>query len=320
MIAELVNVIRSDKPALSEEDQILRYYRGVTPKKLLPLRPYNGDTLTSVCQGLGDTVMLTDVVAAGAKQGKPRSVFSPSQHFLQLMSFNQYYKDNKEKGYCLNAPDLVRLYDSGNGHYLQRLRRVMELEVEDKPHGFIHWHGMRNRQKVIMHFDPGVHANWQRKAIHKQARMIYPETRKALEAFIASKPGWEFIEVGNKPLLLKGSKHAATANTVSLVNTIATGEWFIGIMSGPMHVATALGLRCVVIINFPKPEKIFLPTLVTTGQVEEEWFYGQNVHLHQDGEGPLVKRCTSDNLKRAMDGGLYPYWSDKYLSLIHEQL
>jgi len=101
---------------------------------------------------------------------------------------------------------------------------------------------------------------------------------------------------------------------------MATGEWFLGIISGPMHVATALGLRGIVIINFPKPQKIFLPTVVSCGQIEEEWFPPQHVFLHQDGEGPLVKRSTFDNIKRAFNGEIYPFWNDKYLGLIHEKI
>jgi len=87
-----------------------------------------------------------------------------------------------------------------------------------------------------------------------------------------------------------------------------------------MHVAAALGIKSVVVINFPEPEKIYLPTLVSTGQVEEEWFYPQNVHLHQDGEGEQVKQATLQNFKRAFNGEIYPFWSDKYLPLIHEKL
>jgi hypothetical protein len=320
MIAELVNIIRGERPAVSEEDQILKYYRAATPKPLKVLRELKGDILSTVTQGLGDTMMLTDLPVASAKQGYTYQVFSPSRHFLPLMSFNSCYKEVEDKAYMLNAPDLIRQYDCGNGHYLQRIRRAYGLQVDDKPHGFLKWSGQRNRQKVILHFDPGAHARWQRKKIHPRARMIYPKTRKAIEEFVAGLNGWQFVEVGDNPLQIAGTKHIRTETTAALVNLIAGAEWFIGIMSGPMHVATALGLKCVVIVNFPDATKIFLPTLKATGQVESEWFYSQHVHLHQDGEGPLVKQATTDNLKRAFNGELYPFWNDKYGALIHEKL
>lgn len=321
MIDKVLNIIRGTSPALAVEDQIMAHYRSATALRLKPLRPVVAtDILSTTCQGLGDTMMLTDLPAASAKQYKQWQSFSSSRHFLPLMSFNPSYQEIKDKAYLINAPDLVHQYDCGNGHYLQRIRRAFGLQVDDKPHGFLRWHGQRNRETVILHFDPGVHAKWQRKAIHKRARMIYEETREAIKAFVASRPTWTFIEVGESPLQIEGTEYRKTNTTVDLVNLIATGEWFIGIMSGPMHVATALGLKCVVIVNFPKAEKVFLPTLRVTGQVEEEWMYPQNVHLHQDGDGPLVRRATLNNFNRAFDGDIYPFWSDKYLPLVHEKL
>lgn len=303
------------------EDLILAHYRSVSAKPLKPLREPNTDVLTTMSQGLGDTMMLTDLPNASVKQGGGRcDVFSPSKHFLPLMRFNPSYREVDDKAYLVNAPDLVRQYDCGNGHYLQRLRRAYGLRVDDLPKGYIKWHGQRSKHRVVLHFDPGIHAGWQRKHVHDRARQLYPETRKALEDFIASRKDLEFVEIGNNPARLKGTQFRATGDTVSLVNFIGTATWFLGIISGPMHVATAMDLKCVVIINFPDPSKIFLPTLVTTGQVEEEWFYPQNVHLHQEGEGAQVNRATLENFKRAFNGEIYPFWSDKYLSLIHQKI
>lgn len=302
------------------EDQIIAYHRSVVAKPLKTLRPWNGECLSTVTQGLGDTMMLTDLPAAAAAQGKFAQSYSPSRHFRPLMSFNPAYRDVDDKAYLINAPDLIRKYNCGNGHYLQRIRRAFGLRVNDKPHGYLKWKGIRGEKRVILHFDAGVHANWQRQNVHPRARMLYPETRIALEQFIASKPDYEFCEIGEHPINIKGTHRLTTSTTVDLVNAIAKCGWFIGIISGPMHVATALQLKCVVILNFPEPNKIFLPTLRVSGQVEEEWLYSQNVHLHQEGDGPLVKKATLDNFKRAFNGEIYPFFSDKYLSLIHEQL
>jgi hypothetical protein len=87
-----------------------------------------------------------------------------------------------------------------------------------------------------------------------------------------------------------------------------------------MHLAAALGLKIVGIINFPDPARIFLPVLKDINLVESSWLYPQSVLLHQDGEGELVARFSLLNLERAIAGELYPYWSDRYLPLIHERL
>src|SRR5437870_1947188 len=89
-------------------------------------------------------------------------------------------------------------------------------------------------------------------------------------------------------------------------------------MSGPMHIAAALNLKLVVIVNFPPAHKICLPTLVDIDQIEAEWFYPQSVILHQDTDSKFVKLVSAENLKRAIDGELYPYWSSRYLDLIYE--
>ena len=101
---------------------------------------------------------------------------------------------------------------------------------------------------------------------------------------------------------------------------MASCEYFIGIISGPLHLAIALGLKVVNIINFPDPTRIYLPVLKDIPQVESEWFYPQSVLLHEDGEGEMVVRFGLANLERAINGELYPYWSDRYLELINERL
>jgi hypothetical protein len=42
--------------------------------------------------------------------------------------------------------------------------------------------------------------------------------------------------------------------------------------------------------------------------------------VHQDGDGIFVKQVSAENLQRALDGDLYPYWSNRYLPLIVEQV
>lgn len=304
------------------EDAILSHYRGVKAKVLMPLRPMDGLTLSTVTQGLGDTMMLTDFPKACAQQGKKFSSFSLSPHFRELMKFNPYWKDsNPDKAYMVNAPDLVRQYNCGNGHYIQRIRRAFGLKVDDIPKGSITWKGRRFPNRVILHFDAGRHALWQRKEIHPKARMLYPENKAILEAFIAAHPELEFVQVGQNQLTIKGVQNAATPTTEALINMVASGSWFIGIISGVMHVAVALDLRCIVVINFPSAKKIYLPTLVVDGAIESEWMYPQCCHLHQDDEGELVKRYSLDNLNRALNGELYPFWDcAKYAALIHEKI
>jgi len=277
--------------------------------------------LSTVCMGLGDTVMMTDLPKAEVEQGKSIAVFSASPHFRPLMKFNPYWTEKEDKGYMVNAPDLIRQHDCGNGHYLQRIRRAFGLKVEDIPRGFIAQKPEKIPNRVILHFEAGIHARWQRAFIHPQARTLYDESKKELEKFIAQNPHWQFVQVGQNKIPIVGAYDVETNSTEQLVNFIATATRYIGIMSGPMHVATALGLECAVVVNFPEPDKIFLPTLVANNQVEAEWMYPQNVHLHQDQSGGLTEKFNCYNLFRAFNHELYPFGNpQKYSALIHEKL
>ena len=303
------------------EDAIIKYYRNVVPIKRRPMPAKIPRLATVIPTGLGDNMMLTDLVYASWLNRRKIRVCSSSRHLDSLMAFNPYYEAAQNwASQPINLPEAISEYDCGNGHYLQRIRRLFDLPVDDLPKGFLKVTAVKDPALVVLHFDPGVHSEWQRRHIHPRARFIYQQTRAALEQFIKSRRDLKFVEVGENPIKLEGTTWRKTETVNDLVEFMATTEWFLGIISGPMHVAAALGVKSVVIINFPEPEKIYLPTLVTTGQVEEEWFYPQNVHLHQEGEGAQVKQATLDNFKRAFNGEIYPFWSDRYLSLIHEDL
>ena len=178
---------------------------------------------------------------------------------------------------------------------------------------------------------------WQRAHVHPRAREIYPQSFHVLQSFIIQNPGLEFFEIGAAPSGLKGVQAKCRTSLEDTIRLMATCECFIGIDSGPMHLAIALGLKVVTIINFPVPDDICLPVLKpvhrvlyregsderstssSTGEIVD-WLYPQSVLLHQDGEGgPHVKQLTLTNLSRAVSGEVYPYWSNAYLDLIFEK-
>lgn len=307
---------------LGPEADLVRAYWRKQPELKLPAVPcLDGAVLSSLCTGLGDTLMLTDVPRA-SRGTVP--VFSVAGHFRPLMKWNPWWKDSGVAGQLLlvNAPTVVRHYATGNGHYLQRLRRAFRLPVDPVPRGCLAWKGHRWPKRVVMHFEAGPHARWQRQNIKAGARQLSRQSRLEIEKWVAQERGLEFIMVGRPPEggPLKGVRCVKTPTLDDLVNRVGECGWFVGIVSGVMHLATAMQLRCVVLVDFPEAHRIMLPTLKQTGQLEEEWLYPQNCHLHQEGDGPLVKRLSVDNMKRAMDGELYPYWRADYAELVEERL
>lgn len=315
---ELTNKpMKAKQQRAQDRENILNFYRSQElKKKPKPVIP-KGATLTNCAGGFGDTLILTDIYKGSKGES---TAWSYSAHFQPIMSINPFFVERHANPLLISAPELIRMYDCGNGHFVQRIRRAYGYEVDDKPQCQIALPSIQKKERVILHFDAGVHSEWQKKNLHHRARQLYPENKLVVEKFITQHPELEFIEIGQKPLGIKGATYIGGGTTMDTMKTVASGKYFIGIISGPYHVATALGLKVICIINFPKAENIFLPTLKAIDQVEMEWFYPQNVHLHQDGEGKQVKRFSLENLNRALNGEIYPYWSDEFLKLIHEEI
>lgn len=301
-----------------DRDIILEFYRKAKRLRKQPLHDFTGHTLTNSPTGLGDTVLLTSIPWVAHAQGKERFIHHDSPHFKTLMQFNPYYRPLRPEVPQISAVELQFNFDMGAGHFIQRLQRAMGLCPERKPKGYLNIEHRPVKNRFVFHFEPGRHVQWQTQYVHPKARQIYPETQAALQQFVFEHRDFEFFEVGKPTATLEGVE-LLQLPLDKTIEFLATCDYFVGIISGPMHVATALGVRCVVISNFPSAEKIVLPTLVDIDQVESEWFYPQNVLLHQEGEGPQVKRFSGLNLERAIGGEIYPYWSDSYLDLIYEQ-
>ena len=290
--------------------------------------PKKNVVLSNLPQGLGDTLMLTDLPKASSVTKTRWTCFSISPHFRPLMARNPYWREPElcEQMLLVNAAVWVRYADCGNGHYLQRIRRAFRClqtwnghhpPVDfDVPRPCVAWKGERFQNRCILHFDPGEHAQWQRQHVHPHARMLSDQSKLELEAFIREHRDMEFLQVGSPRVPVVGARVMETPTLDNLIDLIGSASWFIGIMSGPLHLATALQLRCIVVCNFP--EKIVMPCLHDTGVEEEFWYYPQNVHLHQERDSVLAPKLNLRSLNMAMEGQVYPFWTDEYCHLIHE--
>jgi hypothetical protein len=299
------------------EDIIIEHYRRLRkhPNPVAQFAPEH--TLTNTAIGLGDTIILTDVLRAS--QGRQR-VWSGSPHWNQYQEFLPYPLQDSHT-VQISACHLIRQFDCGNGHKIQRLRRAFGYPVDDTPASFLLTDIAPHPNRVFIHYEPAARpSSWQRKFVHPRAREVYPSTRFEIQRFIFAHPEYEYISIGYEDPHIQGAVWIKTNSTGELIKLIATGSYYIGITSGPLHVAAALGLKAIVLINFPTPDKVILPCLVPTDVTDEEWLYPQHVHLHQDAGGPLAPKFSYDNLERAFNGEIYPFFSNKHLSLIHEKL
>jgi glycosyltransferase involved in cell wall biosynthesis len=315
-------IIRHD--ARPPEDIIVEHYKNaiVRPRPSGVGKFIDHDLKTSA-KGVGDFVIMTGIPSAAlSRTGRSISIKQdawPCQslsHIVPCLSEPTHEK-------WVDCETIQEQYDCGNGHYIQRIHRGLGLEIDHRPAGRLSWFvSSRKWSKVALHFDtPGPSAQWQEQHIHPAARTMSPQAKAAVVEFINSQTDCEFIEVGTKRCgwLPETCRHLTGCGLDSLVMTLDSCDYFIGIVSGPMHVAAALELKMIILPNFPDASVLILPALKPVSIVDIRWLYPQAVHLHQESGGPLAPLLTADNLKRAMDGEVYPHWNDdKYLHLIDE--
>jgi hypothetical protein len=311
---------------MTPEDSILWFYKNRPRAVRAPVK-INLDVygITNINSGLGDQMTLTDLPKSAKLNNKKICVRSSSKEFFStLVSLNSYFDIDYTKFMYMDVSSLVLWYDCGNGHMIQRLQKVCGLPITPLAKGCLDKVDVSGRKnnRVILHFEPSIPTFWQPQmnVNHPKARKLYSHNKEIIEEFIKERKNLEFIEVGKVKQNFKNANSIDTPKLDDLINLMASATYFLGIMSGPMHIATALGLKCVVVINFPDPNLIYLPTLSAINQPEEEWLYAQNVHIHQDLNGPLVPKISLDVLHKAFNGEIYPFWSEKYLNLIFEKI
>ena len=296
-------------------DILRNHYAEILPK---PRKPVDFDpwqcSLTNGPKGLGDCIILSDLPYASAR---PFGVHSHSKAWPAVEGLLKVgtgpYMDK-----WIRADVEYMSRNLGNGHLFQRLRRLYGLVVPEKPFGKMRRDHPQVPNRVAVHFDAGKHQIWQKQNVHPRAREVYPENLAMIQDYINDHPELEFIEFGSRPSGLTGVKSCAGIELGLQLRVVGTCEWFLGIVSGFMHVAAAYECKSVIVLNFPAARKIMLPTLVDTNLIESEWLYPQNVHLHQDNAGPLVPRFSKDSLHAAFNGEVYPYFKKDWLHLIHE--
>ena len=267
-------------------------------------------TLTNTPTGLGDTVMMTDIERAAFEGGRVATSWLPTPLFREIQNHNPYHV--RKQSHCLLSLSAVQeRFDLGPGHNFQRARRLFGLPVSCIPRGSI----VQSKpvpvpvaKKVTIHIEPGPHAEFQ-KRYHKRPRVVYEQNIEVLKKFIRSQTGVDFVEIGTSTLSDCARRFSGSVS--ELIAEMSTASMHIGIISGPYHLATALGIPTVCIINFPSPWELMLPVVRNVDVVEAEWLYPQSQILHQDHDSAHWPIFNLLNLEKAYNFELFPYYGDK---------
>lgn len=299
--------------------KIVDFYSTKKSVNKLPLQQVY-DHITNLNNGLGDTISITNLPYAAYQEGKIIHVHSNSPYFKTLIDKNRYYELCNDGKTFTRAEILQGNYDCGNGHFFQRLERACGLKPSLLPSGYIippNINEIKFQNRIVLHLSVGAHAINQTH-IHPRARQLYPEHKETLQRFINNNPYYKFVEIGTQFSGLEGVENNCGRLLSESIQTIYNADFFIGLHSGPMHVAAALGTKSIIIINFPSAKELYLPALKDLPIPDLDWLYPQNAHLHEDEDGELVRLFTYENLEKAIKGRIYPYWDNRYLELINE--
>lgn len=228
-----------------------------------------------------------------------RQVWSPSPHFSVLRKYSSLNTVDQPNGVGLDVCTLDHI-KYPNQHLFNRVRMASGLEPLDKPRAVLDL-VQRNTisSYIAFSFDVGSFAQNQT-FLHPRPRQLYEEHRQTIQEFISmNSDRYQFVEVGVKP---SGFVDVLDMTGVGLDNTIhvlSTCKHYFGMHSGMMHLATAVGLGCSIIINFPTLERIKLDSSLNPSDAmdwEKSWLYPQHDYFHEDVPGNI----TVENLKSSI--------------------
>jgi hypothetical protein len=214
-----------------------------------------------------------------------RAVWSPSPHFATIKKYSSIQALDTPEGPALLVPSLHEI-DFGSEHLFNRVRIASGLEPLTEPRAqldLIDYRPVRNR--VAFSFDVGQFAQNQT-FLHPRPRQLYPEHRATIQEFISKNcDQFDFIEIGTNSFVFENTISQVGVGLEQTIDLLSQCQFYFGMHSGLMHLATAVGVRSTIIINFPTVARLTkLSAFDPQDRMEWEkmWLYPQHQYLHED--------------------------------------
>ena len=291
------------KDRLTKEDVssiLINYYKELHSDR--PFRPpfdsdsifnYNNSMILSGDRrgALGDSIILSSVI-------ENKKINNKLLYDLNI-DFGMFSPDRFTEDEELDIAEIAK-YNWGGGHCTQRIQRALRLPISLRPCPILKKDINSFKGYVFVHLTTDT--DWKRNTPNS---LDMDSQDVVFEFFKKNKHLTPYYFKNDLPLNL-------------LFTMMSRCEYFLGIDSGPMHIAAGLGLKSIVIIN-NDGNNIYLPRIKECNIPNSEWLYPQNVHLNTKGENQLVPYFTEENLYNSFAGEVYPYFSEEYLSLYVEE-
>lgn len=307
------------------KDHIINYYLDkISDKKTItedfPSINKNQYAIT-LNPGIGDSVVINQLLFETEIKRSHIHINAFSNKFHDILKFNKFSQSNffdvSTNNISPYRVEVLEDYNLGSGHLIQKMRKFFGLPVLNKPKSFLSTDLKKVPNKIGLHLSVGASAS-ELNRLNPRARQIYIDNIKIIQEFIDKNPNYEFVEFGGQTSGLINCKNICGQSLYSSINELSTCEYFIGLNSGFMNLAACFDIKSIIIVNIPiSPLDIVLPVLKDIRIPDMNWLYPQNVHLHQDSETEMVPIFNYDNLQKAINGEIYPFWETKHLDLIY---
>lgn len=242
--------------------------------------------------GLGDSIILTSVTPNIKIENDLIYNLAIESHFFpsESVKFVQPSANN-----ALPIEEISK-YDWGGGHCTQRLQIATGQCPSLKPRGVLVRTSDPIKGRVFVHLS--CDTDWKRKI----PNFLSKDDQQVVVNFFSKNIQYSPFYFNNN------------LSVKDMIAIMEKCEFFLGIDSGPSHVAAALDVKSIIIINSPESD-IYLPKLKECDVPNSEWLYPQNIHLNTSGESRLVPKFSEENLRSAFDGNIYPFWKEDFLDL-----
>lgn len=283
----LLGYEKDSKKTVEEVKSILeKFYSNQTTTKFERTETVEHSSIYNPSNGLGDSIILTCITPH--KKINNKILENTSSEYLDPTDLTDEFDLSVEE---------ISKWDLGGGHCTQRIQKYFGIEPSLKPSGKLNFDSFKKESnKVFVHFKNGT--DWKRKIPNS----LNDQEIELVKEFFSKNENFKPYYYDND------------LNINDLISVMETCEYFLGIDSGPMHVAAALGVKSIVVLNDPGCQ-VYLPKIKECEVPNSEWLYPQNVHLNRSGTTELIPKFNFQNLQFAFKGEIYPYWSDEYLSI-----
>jgi len=242
------------------------------------------NNITNKANGLGDLLILTPLIPE-------KNIYSPFNDYFSFLEYSDCKFNKQDIYFDIRDSDLHK-QDWGGGHCIQRLQKAFLGKFDLLPKPKINKKYSPLKNKVAFHFE----------SFRRKETALPQEIRDLIKEF--------FLK--NKYQTYDCSSYK---NLKELIEEMSSCEYFVGIDSGPMHLAAAFEIKSIIILNHPSSKDIYLPKLAEANIANSEWLYPQNIHLAVNEGNQLINKFSVANLRNALVGNLYPYFSKEYLLL-----